>query len=71
MLCVAAIAYVVWPADLIPDITPFIFWLDDVGVVVLLRLALHRQLEVYRYPLFKPPPAGRGPLPPPDHTATP
>ena len=30
---VAAVAYVVWPLDLIPDAIPVLGWLDDVGIV--------------------------------------
>lgn len=52
LLGVAAVAYVLWPLDLIPDLTPLIFWLDDVGIVLLARILLHRQLLPYRYPLF-------------------
>jgi uncharacterized membrane protein YkvA (DUF1232 family) len=32
ILLVLAIAYVVWPVDLIPDVVPVFGWLDDVGV---------------------------------------
>lgn len=53
LLGIAAAAYVVWPLDLIPDLTPFIFWLDDVGIVLFARILLHRQLAKYRYPLFE------------------
>lgn len=31
----AAVLYVVWPLDLIPDAIPFLGQLDDVGVVLL------------------------------------
>lgn len=30
---VAAVAYVIWPLDLIPDAIPVLGWLDDVGIV--------------------------------------
>jgi len=30
---VAAVAYVIWPLDLIPDGIPVIGWLDDAGVI--------------------------------------
>jgi uncharacterized membrane protein YkvA (DUF1232 family) len=30
---VAAVAYVIWPLDLIPDGIPVLGWLDDAGVV--------------------------------------
>jgi uncharacterized membrane protein YkvA (DUF1232 family) len=52
LLVVAAIGYVVCPIDLIPDAIPFFGWLDDAGIVIAMRLVLHRQLERYRYPLF-------------------
>jgi uncharacterized membrane protein YkvA (DUF1232 family) len=45
-----ALAYVVMPIDLIPDMAPVITWLDDAGAVALAvgyigrRAALHRQL---------------------------
>ena len=30
---VAAVAYVLWPLDLIPDTIPVLGWLDDAGIV--------------------------------------
>lgn len=33
LLAVAAAAYVVMPLDVIPDILPFVGWLDDLGVI--------------------------------------
>ncbi len=32
---VAALAYLVWPADLVPDIAPLLGWLDDIGLTAL------------------------------------
>lgn len=32
LVALFALAYVVWPADLIPDV-PFLGWLDDIGFV--------------------------------------
>ena len=29
----AAVAYVVWPLDLIPDAIPVLGWLDDAGIL--------------------------------------
>lgn len=43
-LLVAALGYVVFPFDLVPDLVPFFGWLDDVGVVALAAAALHRSL---------------------------
>lgn len=54
LLVVLTIAYVVWPLDLLPDFAaPLVAWIDDVGVVLAIRLILSRQLERYRYPLFE------------------
>src|SRR5262245_11570475 len=53
VLVVATLAYVVCPLDLIPDFTaPVVAWLDDLGLLLALRLALHTRLLPYRYPLF-------------------
>ena len=30
---VAAVAYVIWPLDLIPDAIPVLGWLDDAGIL--------------------------------------
>lgn len=56
LLAVAAVVYVISPFDAVPDFALLLGWLDDVGLVLALRLALHRRLEAYRYPLFEPPP---------------
>lgn len=56
VLAVAAIVYVISPIDAVPDFALLLGWLDDLGIVLALRLALHRRLETYRYPLFEPPP---------------
>jgi uncharacterized membrane protein YkvA (DUF1232 family) len=56
LLALAAVAYVVWPLDALPDAAPLIAWIDDVGLVLALRLLMNRQLEPYRYPLGARPP---------------
>ena len=32
VVAVLALAYVIWPADLVPDLVPLLGWLDDLGV---------------------------------------
>jgi len=49
-LVVLSVVYCIWPLDLIPDAVPFITWIDDVGVVLVFRLLLHRQLGRYHEP---------------------
>lgn len=66
LLVVAAMIYVVVPTDALPDVVPLVGWLDDVGLVVLLRLLMYRQIAPYRYPLFGAPPADPGLLRPAD-----
>jgi len=57
MLVLLAIAYVVSPVDAVPEaLVPLLGFLDDIGLVVGLRLVLDRQLAKYRYPLFADPP---------------
>lgn len=56
-LVLLAIAYVISPVDAVPEaLVPMLGFLDDVGLVVGLRLVLERQLAKYRYPLFADPP---------------
>lgn len=50
LLAVFAVAYVVMPLDLIPDVAPFIGWLDDVGVVALVGAWLMKRIAAYREP---------------------
>lgn len=50
LLAVFAVAYVVMPVDLIPDV-PLVGWLDDIGVVALVGAWLTRRIAEYREPL--------------------
>lgn len=52
-LIVVSVLYVVWPLDLVPDAVPILSWIDDMGVVLLIRLLLTRELERYREPAVK------------------
>jgi len=45
---VAAMAYVIMPADAIPDFAPVLGWLDDLGVMVLAFAYLSRVVGQYR-----------------------
>ena len=47
LFVLAAAFYVVWPADLIPDV-PFIGWLDDIGVMGIATAWLSRVIGRYR-----------------------
>ncbi|MBI5546775.1 MAG: DUF1232 domain-containing protein [Deltaproteobacteria bacterium] len=51
----AAIAYVVSPIDLVPDVLPLIGWLDDVGVIALIAGYYVRQISLYRSRQLKTP----------------
>lgn len=55
LLALFAVAYVVMPVDLIPDV-PFIGWLDDIGVVTLVGAWLTRRISEYRDPSDMPAP---------------
>lgn len=47
LLAVLAVAYVVMPVDLIPDV-PLVGWLDDLGVVTVAGAWLTRRIAQYR-----------------------
>lgn len=59
LMALFTVVYIIWPADLIPDIAPFIGWLDDVGFVALttgwLARAIHKSART------EPKAAGRTP----------
>ena len=44
----ATLAYVVWPADFIPDVVPVIGWLDDLGLAGVATWYLMRVSARYR-----------------------
>lgn len=53
LFAVAVFAYVVSPVDAFPEaVAPVIAWVDDVGLVLAVRLLLDRRLAKYRYPMF-------------------
>ena len=55
--------YVVSPVDLFPEaVLPVIAWVDDIGLVLTLRLALERTFAKYRYPLFGKPGDAEAPM---------
>lgn len=47
LLALFAVAYVLFPMDLIPDV-PLIGWLDDIGVVTLVGAWLTSRISRYR-----------------------
>ncbi len=55
---VAAVAYLVWPFDLIPDFIPILGWLDDAGVLMAAAVFLVRDVRQHeeRYPELSPAP---------------
>ena len=61
LLVVATFLYVVFPFDVLPDLAPFVGWIHDVGLVVVMRLVLYRKVEPYRYPFFGKRPAALDP----------
>jgi len=44
---VAAVAYLVWPFDLIPDFVPFVGWLDDAGVLAAAAWFIVRDVRLH------------------------
>lgn len=53
VVSVLTLLYVISPIDAIPEaLMPIVAWIDDVGLVLAVRLALQSKLERYRYPLF-------------------
>jgi uncharacterized membrane protein YkvA (DUF1232 family) len=42
---VAAVAYLIWPLDLIPDAIPVLGWLDDAGILAAAAVFLVREVR--------------------------
>jgi uncharacterized membrane protein YkvA (DUF1232 family) len=42
-----AVAYVLFPFDLVSDLLPVLGWLDDIGVLAVMAIWLLRDLEAY------------------------
>lgn len=42
---VAAVAYLIWPFDLIPDFIPILGWLDDAGILLAAAIFLVRDVR--------------------------
>jgi len=61
---VAAVAYLFWPFDLIPDFIPIIGWLDDAGVLMAAAVFIVRDVRLHeqKYPEF---PVPESPAPKP------
>jgi uncharacterized membrane protein YkvA (DUF1232 family) len=55
----AAVAYLIWPFDLIPDFIPVIGYLDDAGILTAAALFLVRDVRLHerKYPEFPVPDA--------------
>lgn len=57
LAALTALLYVISPLDFVPEaFMPIVAWLDDVGLVLFVRIVLNRVLAKYRYPLFQDPP---------------
>ncbi len=48
LFVVSAVVYLVWPVDLVPDVMPFLGWLDDIGFVALALGYLSHVLRDYQ-----------------------
>jgi uncharacterized membrane protein YkvA (DUF1232 family) len=48
LLVLLAVAYVVWPIDLIPDAIPVLGWLDDLGLASIAMAFVARAVAKYR-----------------------
>jgi len=56
MVALFALVYVISPIDAFPEaVAPYIAWLDDVGLVLFLRMMMSRKLGPHRTPLFESP----------------
>jgi uncharacterized membrane protein YkvA (DUF1232 family) len=53
---VAAVAYLLWPFDLIPDYIPLLGWLDDAGVLAAAAWFIVRDVRLHerRFPELPP-----------------
>jgi uncharacterized membrane protein YkvA (DUF1232 family) len=62
---VAAVAYLIWPFDLIPDFIPVIGYLDDAGILTAAALFLVRDVRLHEQRFPERPPVAEPPPPSP------
>ncbi len=60
LFLVLALAYVVWPFDLIPDFAVVIGWLDDAAALLVAVTTFMAALRRYRIDHATPPPIANG-----------
>ncbi len=63
LTAVAAVAYLLMPVDLVPDVIPLIGWLDDLGVLTAAGAFISREVRRHSGAAHgaAPSPSGRGP----------
>jgi uncharacterized membrane protein YkvA (DUF1232 family) len=50
LVLLAAVAYIVLPIDLVPDVVPVVGWLDDAGVLGVAWTIFRRYLDAWQSP---------------------
>lgn len=45
---IVAVLYLLWPADLMPDVVPVLGWLDDIGITAVALWWLNHVASTYK-----------------------